>query len=88
MGHRKERPARQGARPQLMRGEPRRGDRANVPVVASRQPLPRGDPGGGRRGALMDWREICQLNRDNFQVFLVRWMPVYPKPGALAIGFR
>jgi hypothetical protein len=56
MGHRKERPARQGAKPQLMRGEPRRGDRANVPVVASRQPLTRGDPGGGRRGALV-WRQ-------------------------------
>ena len=53
MGHRKERPARQGAKPQLMRGEPRRGDRANVPVVASRQPLTRGDPGGGRRGVLV-----------------------------------
>ena len=39
-----------------MRGEPRRGDRANVPSRCLAKPLTRGDPGGARRGALV-WRQ-------------------------------
>jgi hypothetical protein len=40
-----------------MRGEPRRGDRADVPSRRLAKPLTRGDPGGGRRGASVGRQE-------------------------------